>query len=129
MNKNIDSPTFLRTGRDEAGRLYEIPLFFVGSTAAFVILLPRAMQSGHPWLSWLVLEAYVAILLFLFRVLRGWGRIAATVAINLGIVVWHWVPAQVHLPLMISAPIIFLVGWAVDFWLARRSSVSSPPVR
>jgi hypothetical protein len=122
VSESNSSPAFLRMRTKESGRLHEIPLLFTGSTMAFASLFPRAVQSGHPWPSGVVLEGYVAVLLFLFWILRGRARMVGTVAINLEMVAWHWIPTRFQPPLTISAGVLFFVGWAIDFWLMRRAS-------
>ena len=110
-----------RPGRGQSGRLYEIPLLFAGSTMLFAIFYPGALKSQHGWLPWIVLGLYAAVLLFLFWFLRGWGRIVATLAIVTEIAAWRWIPAQLQGPLVLAAPALFLGGWAMDFWMARRA--------
>ena len=111
-----------RPGKGQSGRLYEIPLLFAGSTMLFAIFYPGALKSEHGWLPWTVLGLYAAVLIFLFWVLRGWGRIVATLAIVLEIAAWRWIPAELRGPFALAAPAMFLGAWGFDTWRARRGA-------
>jgi hypothetical protein len=87
---------------------------------ALALLLPPAMRSGKEWLAWVVLGVYGAIILFLLWVLRGWGRFAATLVIGLEIVGLRWVPPESRMWVLISIPVVFLLGWVIDWRLRKR---------
>jgi len=114
-----------RSRTRESGRLYEIPLLFVGSSIALALVFPLAARSGHPWLPGLVLGVYGAIVLFLFWAVRGWGRMTAVILIGLEFFAVRFVPAEFKIWFLVAAPALFVMGWVVDGWLRKRAQAAA----
>lgn len=120
------SKTSLRSAIRQSGRLYEIPLIFMGSSLLLAWVLPYAVRSDHPWLMAMVLGIYGMVQMFLLWVVKGWGRMTALTAIGIEAILHPWVTPGVFSILVLSMPALFLVGWGVDLWQRRRLETRPP---
>jgi hypothetical protein len=110
----------------QSGRLYEIPLVFMGSTLFLALVFPYVAKPEHRWLMGPVLGIYGVVQLFLLWVVKGWGRMAALVAIGIEAVVWPWVSPPTQSYLVLSMPLLLLLGWCGDWWYRRRLAAEPP---
>jgi len=110
----------------QSGRLYEIPLVWMGSTLFLALAFPYVSKPEQRWLLALVLGIYGAVQLFLLWVVKGWGRMAAVLAIGVEAVAWPWVAPPAQSLLVLSMPVLFVLGWCGDGWYRRRVAAEAP---
>jgi hypothetical protein len=116
----------IRPASRRSGRMYEIPLVFMGSTMLLALAFPYVSKPEHGVLLALSLGGYGAVQMLLLWVVKGWGRMAALLLIGVGAAAWPWVALPTRPVLALSMPALFMLGWCGDWWLRRRAAARPP---